>query len=70
MGVKGLTLLLKRDAMHNPLIHSSPEPETNESYRQQKFAMSLSLLVGFLMLAGKTYAYAITGSAAILSDAA
>lgn len=56
--------------MHNPLIHSSSEPETSESYRQQKFAMSLSLVVGFLMLAGKTYAYAITGSAAILSDAA
>ncbi len=32
--------------------------------------MTLSLLIGFLMLAGKTYAYAITGSAAILSDAA
>ncbi len=32
--------------------------------------MRLSLAVGLLMLAGKTYAYAITGSAAILSDAA
>lgn len=32
--------------------------------------MNLSLVVGFLMLAGKMYAYLITGSAAILSDAA
>lgn len=56
--------------MHNPLIPPSAEPETSESYRLQKFAIILSLVVGFLMLAGKTYAYAITGSAAILSDAA
>jgi cation diffusion facilitator family transporter len=40
------------------------------SYRQQQVAMRLSLGVGFLMLIGKTYAYAITNSAAILSDAA
>ena len=32
--------------------------------------MRISLVVGFLMLAGKSYAYMITGSAAILSDAA
>lgn len=35
-----------------------------------KFAMRLSLGVGFLMLATKVVAYWITGSAAILSDAA
>ncbi|MEK6757456.1 MAG: cation diffusion facilitator family transporter [Bacteroidota bacterium] len=39
-------------------------------YRQQKFAIGLSLVVGFLMLVGKTYAFLITGSVAILSDAA
>jgi len=33
-------------------------------------AINLSLIVGFGMLAGKWYAYLITGSAAILSDAA
>jgi cation diffusion facilitator family transporter len=38
--------------------------------REQRLAMLLSLAVGFVMLIGKTYAYAITGSAAILSDAA
>jgi cation diffusion facilitator family transporter len=35
-----------------------------------KFPMRLSLLVGFFMLATKVFAYWITGSAAILSDAA
>ncbi len=38
--------------------------------RQQVFAIRLSLTIGFAMLIGKSYAYAITGSAAILSDAA
>ncbi len=38
--------------------------------REQRFAIGLSLLVGILMLAGKWYAYLLTGSAAILSDAA
>ncbi len=36
----------------------------------QRFAMSLSLVVGFFMLGAKMLAYGITGSAAILSDAA
>ena len=36
----------------------------------QRFAMRLSLVVGVLMLVGKVSAYLITGSAAILSDAA
>lgn len=40
------------------------------SIAQQQFAIRLSLAVGVLMLAGKMYAYLITGSAAILSDAA
>jgi cation diffusion facilitator family transporter len=34
------------------------------------FAIRLSLAVGVIMLAGKWYAYVITGSSAILSDAA
>ena len=46
-------------------------PESNSiAYSQQRFAIRLSLAVGFLMLAGKTFAYTITGSVAILSDAA
>jgi cation diffusion facilitator family transporter len=38
--------------------------------RQARFAMRLSLGFGVVMLAGKMAAYAMTGSAAILSDAA
>lgn len=44
----------------------SPE----ESKNQRRMAINLSLVIGFGMLAGKWYAYLITGSAAILSDAA
>ncbi len=36
----------------------------------QRQAVRLSLVIGILMFLGKTFAYAITGSAAILSDAA
>jgi cation diffusion facilitator family transporter len=39
-------------------------------YADNRRAMRLSLAVGVLMLVGKVSAYAITGSAAILSDAA
>lgn len=38
--------------------------------RALRFAMGLSLVVGFGMLALKIFAYAVTGSVAILSDAA
>jgi cation diffusion facilitator family transporter len=38
--------------------------------QQMRFAMRLSLIFGALMLAGKVTAYVITGSIAILSDAA
>jgi len=40
------------------------------SWKQQQTAILLSLTVGLVMLVGKWYAYSITGSAAILSDAA
>jgi cation diffusion facilitator family transporter len=50
---------------------SSPKPRSQEgAVAQQLFAIRLSLIVGVLMLVGKTYAFFITGSAAILSDAA
>ena len=44
--------------------------DTAKARAQQLFAIRLSFAVGLLMFAGKTYAYFITGSAAILSDAA
>jgi len=46
------------------------QPLTPETIRETRFAMRLSLVFGVLMLLGKTTAYFITGSAAILSDAA
>jgi cation diffusion facilitator family transporter len=51
--------------LQNAALHSHPR-----TVREQRFAMGSSLAIGFLMLAGKVYAYSITGSAAILSDAA
>lgn len=46
-------------------------PDTGAgAVREQRIAITLSLAIGFLMLGGKMYAYLITGSAAILSDAA
>src|ERR1039458_5669913 len=38
--------------------------------REARFAMRLSLIVGFAMLIGKTAAYLMTHSVAIFSDAA
>jgi cation diffusion facilitator family transporter len=52
----------------------SPPPAFTEAQKpsvlQQQFAIRLSLAIGVAMLVGKTYAYSITGSVAILSDAA
>jgi cation diffusion facilitator family transporter len=45
-------------------------PATDAASRDRRWAMRLSLATGFLMLAGKMTAYALTGSVAILSDAA
>jgi len=49
---------------------TSTEAGKRQSVRHQQFSINLSLSIGFLMLAGKWYAYLRTGSAAILSDAA
>ncbi len=51
-------------------MNVEPIPMGPASVAEQKFAMRISLAVGALMLVGKTYAYLITNSAAILSDAA
>jgi len=52
---------------------SAPSPNAaavrdRQELRAARFAMRLSLAVGVLMLLGKTAAYYVTGSAAILSD--
>jgi len=44
--------------------------QLTKNLQQMRVAMRLSLVVGVLMLAGKVTAYVITGSTAILSDAA
>ena len=44
-------------------------PRGAEARRDNRRAMQLSLAAGVLMLVGKVTAYALTGSAAILSDA-
>lgn len=46
------------------------DPWVEDSPNSQRFAMRLSLGVGFFMLASKIAAYRITGSVSILSDAA
>jgi len=51
-------------------MHSNTEKKISADARHLKFGMRLSLSVGFFMLIIKIYAFAITGSAAILSDAA
>lgn len=45
-------------------------PESQAASQDRRWAMRLSLAIGVLMLAGKVTAYVITGSSAILSDAA
>jgi len=50
-------------------VEQPPRPDLAEG-RQVRSAMALSLAVGLLMLAGKGGAWWLTGSAAILSDAA
>jgi cation diffusion facilitator family transporter len=51
-----------------PIDRSIPH-HTEEDMRQMRIAMRWSLGIGLFMLIIKTYAYFITGSAAILSDA-
>ena len=60
------------DVMSNPIQSPSTQPTAGryqeEELRAARFAMRLSLAVGVVMLLGKTTAYYMTGSAAILSD--
>src|SRR5512139_390282 len=45
-------------------------PTSDADRKALRFAMTLSLVIGFLMFVMKVGAYLLTGSAAILSDAA
>lgn len=51
-----------------PVPNSAAAQRDHEELRAARLAMRLSLAVGVLMLLGKTAAYYLTGSAAILSD--
>lgn len=56
--------------MENPYTRHAVPETAGAAIRSQRKAMNLSLGTGVLMLAGKWAAYSLTGSAAILSDAA
>jgi len=51
-----------------PIPKSAAAQRDQAELRAAQFAMRLSLAVGLVMLLGKTVAYYVTGSAAILSD--
>ena len=56
--------------MNDQPVETSTPRLAEQEMRDARFAMRISLLVGFLMLAGKLTAYFLTQSAAIFSDAA
>ena len=63
--------MTRHDHSHDDTALLMSLEERSKAYsKQSMFAMRLSLWIGFLMLIMKIYAYLITGSAAILSDAA
>src|SRR5579864_7552789 len=53
----------------NRMTTATDNPDQSKT-RQLQLAMRLSLAAGFFMLIAKALAYGITGSAAILADAA
>lgn len=55
--------------MNAPVKHDSAE-KRQKQHLDARFAMRLSFVAGFLMLAGKTTAYVMTESSAVFSDAA
>lgn len=57
-------------SLNDPPIETTFNGYSDTDIRQMRIAMRWSLAIGFIMLFMKTYAYVITGSAAILSDAA
>lgn len=52
----------------NPYPRPAPSNRDERELRDARFAMRMSLAVGVVMLLGKSVAYYVTGSAAILSD--
>jgi len=56
--------------MHPQVSADSPLQPATPDMREAHFAMRISLVIGFVMLAGKMAAYLMTHSAAVFSDAA
>ncbi len=56
------------DTIPTPLAPSTAFSRDERELQAARFAMRLSLAVGVVMLVGKSVAYYVTGSAAILSD--
>ncbi len=54
---------------HDPAVNPADAAGPGDAWRQQRLAMTASLVVAVIMLVGKLAAYALTGSAAIFSDA-
>ena len=66
----GTSLLFPPAFIYNPPRMEIPAANSEQARRDTRFAMRLSLIFGVGMLVGKSAAYFLTGSAAILSDAA
>jgi len=62
------TAQLMSDAIPSIDRELTPQQRSDVDLQAARFAMRMSLAIGFLMLVGKTAAYYVTGSAAILSD--
>lgn len=68
--LKGILEQLNRKHTHLTPTTMKKRPLTASDRKDMNFSMRLSFLVGLFMLLIKSYAYWITGSTAILSDAA
>ena len=56
------------DSITAPISQGAGFSRDERELRAARFAMRMSLAVGVVMLLGKSVAYYVTGSAAILSD--
>ena len=69
VGLEGVDFISADFPIWTSMMPAEDIPNSRKS-RTPQFAMRLSLAVGFLMLGTKVFAYWMTGSAAILADAA
>src|SRR5579863_8092931 len=60
----------RRGAAMDSVVDKPFPPKHRDEFKDARFAMRISLVVGMLMLVGKVTAFAVTGSSAVFSDAA